>query len=153
MRVREKRSHVDLVPTMMDLMGLPKAPEGELSGVSLIADIVQGGPESGGEARHEERDVYIDMPAGPNNSMHRALIFGATPGKKLIHFGAKNYSLYDLTSDPEEAHDLSSDAALLEVRTSWHRPPGRAAPPRTSYPRRCRLHGVAPHHTHLDRST
>ena len=43
--------------------------------------------------------------------------------------------------------------ARLQVRTSWHRPPSRAHPPRTSYPWRCRLEGVAPNHPHLDRST
>ena len=104
-RVAEKRSHVDLVPTLLDLMRV--APQGgELSGRSLLADLV-------GQAPFEERDVFLDMPGGPYTQMRKAIITGPSPGKKLIYSGGKNYQLYDLATDPDEARDLSADPAQM----------------------------------------
>ena len=45
--------------------------------------------------------------------LRRALIHGTTPGMKLIHFGGRQFQLYNLASDPEEQDDLSPSAALL----------------------------------------
>ncbi len=96
-----KRSHIDLVPTMIDLLSLPKAEPHELSGVSLMPDLQSPkGP-------YVERDVYIDMPIGPYTGMRRALIHGDTPGVKLISFGSA-YQMFDLATDPDEKHDLVS---------------------------------------------
>ncbi len=102
-RIAKRRGHIDMVPTMLDLMRVPQ-PEGELSGQSMIADVVarQGEPS-------EERDVYIDMPPGPVVLMRRAIIHGPTPGTKLFHRGANYYEMYDLAKDPEEGNDLMGD--------------------------------------------
>jgi arylsulfatase A-like enzyme len=107
-RVPAKRSAVDLVPTLLDLMRLPQPPKGELSGESLVRDLTAKPDET-----YLERDVYIDMPDGPYTHMRRGLIHGETPGLKLIHFGASQYELFDLKADPNETTDLSSDASLL----------------------------------------
>ena len=53
------------------------------------------------------------MPDGPYTHMRRGLIHGPTPGMKLIHFGGRQYQLYDLASDPGELDDLASDADRL----------------------------------------
>jgi len=106
-RVPVKRSHVDLAPTLLDLLGVPAPAKGELRGKSLLADVdVKDGA-------YEERDVYIDMPAGPYNGMRRAVITGTSPGMKLIHFGGRRYQLFDLANDPEEKKDLAGDRTLL----------------------------------------
>jgi choline-sulfatase len=107
-RVDVKRSTVDLVPTLLDLLKVSPPPPGELSGRSLVPDLTAppGQP-------YEERDVYIDMPDGPFTHMRRGLIHGPTPGMKLIHYGGQHYALYDLAHDPDESEDLSSDPALL----------------------------------------
>ena len=102
-RVAAKRSHIDVAPTIIELMGL-EVPDGEVRGKSLLNDVYLPN-----DAEHEERDVYVDMPAGPYNGVRRAVIFGPTPGTKLIHFGAYNYQLFDLSTDPAEKKDLSSD--------------------------------------------
>jgi hypothetical protein len=62
---------------------------------------------------YEERDVYMDMPDGPYTHMRRGLLHGTTPGMKLIHFGGRQYQLYDLASDPGETRDLAGDPAAL----------------------------------------
>ncbi len=90
-RIAEKRSLIDLVPTLLDVMGLPQPAPGELSGQSNSAAIALP------EEPVDERDVYIDMPAGPQVSQHRAFIHGDTPGLKLMAEGGPLYLLFDLS--------------------------------------------------------
>ena len=101
-RVTQKRSLVDLVPTVLDLMGIPQPPPGELSGESNAAAIV-----SPDEVTIDERDVYMDMPWGPEVSQHRAIIHGPTPGMKMMAEGGPVFLLYDLSRDEAEENDLS----------------------------------------------
>jgi arylsulfatase A-like enzyme len=104
-----KRSQVDLVPTLLDIMGVSQPPAGELSGRSLLADL-----DLAPGAEHDERDVYVDMPVGPYTGMRHALITGKTPGTKLYHFGGDQFGLFDLAEDPGEESDLAqSDPARL----------------------------------------
>lgn len=105
-RIPLKRSHIDLAPTLLELMGV-EAGEGELSGQSLV-------PEVEGEGDLQERDVYVDMPIGPFNGTRRALITGPTPGTKIINLGGSQYQLFDLGSDPGELKDLAKDKEKLE---------------------------------------
>jgi arylsulfatase A-like enzyme len=103
-----KRSAIDLVPTILDLMRVPSPAAGELSGQSLLPDL----QAKAGDA-YEERDVYLDMPDGPYTRLRRGIIHGPTPGMKLIHFGGRQYQLYDLASDPGERDDLAGDSTRL----------------------------------------
>ncbi len=98
-----KRSHVDFVPTVLDLLGvdLPSPADRELSGRSMIADLT-----AGEGATYEERDVYIDMPVGPFTAMRHALITGPTPGMKLYNMGPNQFALFDLAADPGELDDI-----------------------------------------------
>jgi arylsulfatase A-like enzyme len=104
--VQKKRSQVDLVPTLLDLMSQEEPPPGELSGRSMILDLVA--TEADGEASFDERDVYIDMPVGPYTGMRHALLAGTTPGMKLYHFGGGQFALFDLAADPDEKDDLAA---------------------------------------------
>ena len=101
-RVAPKRSHIDLVPTLLDVFGVAHDAS-ELAGRSMLADIVTKGP-------YEERDVYMDMPAGPYTPMRKAIIVG---DMKLVYAGGTSYELFDLAADPDEKEDLSQDAARL----------------------------------------
>ena len=100
-RIAVKRSLVDVVPTVLDLLGVAQPPPGELSGISCALEIVA--PERNPS---EERDVFMDMPGGPRVAQHRALIHGTTPGQKLMHEGGPLYFLFDLTTDPGELNEL-----------------------------------------------
>jgi choline-sulfatase len=101
-RVKQKRSNIDLVPTVLDLLGLAQPPEGELSGESNAGAIV-----SPDDVSVDERDVLLDMPAGPQVSQHRGFLHGPTPGMKLMAPGGSVYTLFDLSRDEAELEDLS----------------------------------------------
>jgi len=59
------------------------------------------------EATVDERDVFLDMPSGPQVSQHRAFIHGPTPGMKLMVPGGGLYLLFDLDGDEAELEDVS----------------------------------------------
>ncbi|MFW5741218.1 MAG: sulfatase-like hydrolase/transferase, partial [Myxococcota bacterium] len=109
-RVKERRSLIDLVPTILDLMkverGEPKHETDFLSGKSLVPDIL-----AGPEAELEQREILVDMPPGPFNQARRAYIRG---DMKLIVAGGVRYQLYDLAEDPGEKKDLSGNKELLK---------------------------------------
>lgn len=101
-RIKARRSAVDLVPTALDLMHVKPAFDGGasdfVSGRSLAPELYGAAPE--------ERDVFVDMPAGPNNEERRALI---TPdGKKLYVSAGVRFQLFDLAADPAEKVDLGA---------------------------------------------
>jgi choline-sulfatase len=103
-----KRGHIDVLPTLLDIMSVELPSGRELSGKSLMPDIAA--PPG---ADLEERDVYVDMPIGPYTGMRHALISGPTPGMKLYHVGGNQFQLFDLAADPAEKQDLSLDRSKL----------------------------------------
>jgi choline-sulfatase len=98
-RVSERRSLIDLVPTIVDIMALPK-PSGSgddfVSGTSLINDML-GTPAA--------RPILVDMPGGPYNESRRAFI---KDDLKLVISGGKKKELYDLAADPKETKNVWS---------------------------------------------
>jgi arylsulfatase A-like enzyme len=101
-----RRSAVDFVPTVLEMMGVP-GPEGTagaagtdandfLSGTSFWKDVLRPGAA-------EPRDVLVDMPDGPYNDPRRALIHG---DKKLTISNGNRFEIYDLATDPEERNNL-----------------------------------------------
>lgn len=103
-RIQQPRSIIDVVPTVLDLMRLPK-PKGEgtdfISGKSLLLDVM--GPPGHQSA---ERIVFVDMSAGPNNGERQAFI---EKGMKLTSSGGRPTALYDLVKDAGEKQDLLDD--------------------------------------------
>jgi arylsulfatase A-like enzyme len=100
--VGARRSAIDLVPTLLDLMGAPTAPgtaHDFLDGVSWVPDVLQ-------PSAAEPRDVFIDMPDGPNNDPRRALIHGDL---KLVVVNGVPREAYDLAKDPGELNNLFDD--------------------------------------------
>lgn len=104
-RVKSAHSHVDLAPTVLELMGQP--PSDAHQGRSLV-------PALRGEAL-PERDVVLELAADNVQPPRRALVSGR---HKLIRFGERAGSpekVFDLEADPGEKTDLSrSDPELAE---------------------------------------
>jgi choline-sulfatase len=105
-RIAVKRSHIDLAPTIMELVGAPLPSDRSLRGTSLVPDVTAEGTAP------PERDVYIDMPEGPFNEMRRALITGRSPGAKIVDVAGRRFELYDLVRDPDELHNLGNDKTV-----------------------------------------
>lgn len=117
-----RRSLIDLVPTVLELMHI-RAPERRednrestdfLSGNSLLADIY----ERAGTPPPAVRDVFVDMPAGPYNDARRALIHD---DQKLIVSNEARFDLYDLAADPLEGRNLAktSTEKLTEMKERY----------------------------------
>ncbi|HEX9295721.1 MAG TPA: sulfatase [Polyangiaceae bacterium] len=111
-----RRSAIDLVPTILDVFVLEAPTSGGssdfLSGHSLVDEIVA--PQGYEPA---ERDIFIDMPAGPHNDERRAFI---RRGRKLYISNAVRFQVFDLEDDPGEKNDRSDDKSLLsELRAQY----------------------------------
>lgn len=108
-RLKQARSTIDLVPTLLDLYRLPlpakDAPD-FLSGHSLVPDLLRPGTDPA-----PERPVFIDMCAGPYNDERQALIDG---GIKIITAMGRPVGIYNLEQDPGEKDNLLKDATLRD---------------------------------------
>lgn len=94
--VEAARSHVDLAPTILELLGVPKS--SELRGESLVPEVVGGHDEP-------ERPVVCDLPEDSFNERRRALI--EWPFKLIAFANDYRYELYDLEKDPGELDNLA----------------------------------------------
>jgi arylsulfatase A-like enzyme len=96
-RIEARRSHIDLAPTILELMGQPVP--ANFQGKSLVPELLGAEPES-----HEP--ILVELTEDSHNPYRRALIAGKY---KLIDFGQSKYELYDLADDPGELKDLAKD--------------------------------------------
>ncbi len=116
-RIDVPRSHIDLAPTVLELMGAERS--GDLSGVSLLPEIRGGTPE--------RRTVVLDLPGDDLQEQRRAIVEG---NLKLILSGKdERAALFDLEADPEERHDLAAagDARLQHMLAHYARVRGQMA--------------------------
>ncbi len=108
-RVEQRRSAIDIVPTLLDLMRQP-LPKGEandfLSGDSLLLDLAQPNGHT-----PKAKIVFVDMAAGPHNAERQAFIEN---DYKLVVSQGRPLSLFNLAEDPGEKKDLLDDEALKE---------------------------------------
>lgn len=97
------RSHLDLAPTILELLGLP--PDPQFRGTSLVNELY-GGPTPA-------RDILLDLAPTTIFSRRRAFIHERY---KLLAIGDdRRFELYDLETDPQEAHSLrTTHPALFE---------------------------------------
>jgi choline-sulfatase len=96
LRIDERRSHIDLAPTMLELLGVPVP--AELQGRSLVPELHGAPPTS-----HEP--ILCELAEDTHNPPRRALLDGRL---KLIDFGHGRRQVFDLVDDPGELHDRSA---------------------------------------------
>jgi arylsulfatase A-like enzyme len=108
-RIAVSRSHIDLAPTIAELMGLAQEPP--FRGQSLLPEIF------GAEA--PERPAISDLARSDLMDRRRALISGEY---KLIAFGDDTkWLLFNVVKDFKEEHDLSQEepAKLEEMKALY----------------------------------
>jgi choline-sulfatase len=94
-RIDLARSHIDMAPTILALLGVDP---GVFRGESLVAELY-------GQKAAEPRDVIVDLPRTSDNDRRRALVHGQY---KLIAFGDDSYyQVFDLARDPDEAQSIA----------------------------------------------
>lgn len=93
-RIEQRRSAVDIAPTVMDLFG-KAAPRGTFAGQSLVAEL-RG-------AAAPERDSVVDLPETSTNDKRRALYHGTL---KAMRSGDSFVQVFDLANDPGEEKPL-----------------------------------------------
>jgi arylsulfatase A-like enzyme len=104
-RIDDRRSAIDIAPTVLDLFGLPSEPTFE--GKSLVPELF------GATDPDASRDVILDLPMTSDSDRRRALIHGKY---KLIAFGDdKAFSLFDLDDDPAEEKPITKGDAFTEM--------------------------------------
>jgi arylsulfatase A-like enzyme len=96
-RIEQRRSHIDLPPTILDLMGVP-IPE-DFQGKSLLAELHGGAAES-------REPILVELTEDSHNPPRRALIQG---DYKIIDSGRSRFQLYDIKEDPGELKDLAAE--------------------------------------------
>lgn len=98
-RIAERRSHLDLTPTIFELLG-QKAPT-DLMGKSLLPEL------TGQEPPRVREPIYMELTEDSHNPPRRALI---QADYKLIWSGPRDkFQLFNLARDPGEEKDLSKD--------------------------------------------
>lgn len=110
-RIETPRGHIDLAPTISDLMGLEQS--AEYRGQSLVPEVFG--------AKAEERPVIVDLPRCDLMDRRRGLIW---KGWKLVAFGDdKHFFLFHIAEDPWEEHDLSekNPEKLAELKALYEK--------------------------------
>ncbi len=95
--IQTPRGHVDLAPTILDLLGAKKGDS--MRGTSLVAEVL-------GE-NAPAREVVMDLPVTSDNDLRRAVVF---QGKKVIRFAAVGTRVFNLADDPGETTLLQGEA-------------------------------------------
>jgi arylsulfatase A-like enzyme len=94
-RIDERRSAIDLAPTVLDLLGVD--PPADFEGKSLV-------PELRGAVPDSREPILLELAEDTHNPPRRALIAGHY---KLIDFGHDHYELFDLAADPNVSTDIA----------------------------------------------
>lgn len=112
-RISERRSHIDLAPTVMDLLGQPPLPQ--FMGKTLLPEIL------GKEPPANREPIALELTEDSNNPQRRAIISGNY--KLTVRGRGAAYFLYDLANDPGELKNVAAEQPekLAEMKTLYEK--------------------------------
>lgn len=94
--IEQRRSHIDLAPTIVELMGHPVSKT--FVGKSLVPELLGAAPDN-------REPIVLDLPEDKNSAERRAIIYGDY--KLIAKNNGSQYLLFNLAKDPQEKHDLA----------------------------------------------
>jgi arylsulfatase A-like enzyme len=108
-RISERRSHIDLAPTILDLMGVP--PEPAFMGKTFAPELFGAKPDN-------REPILSELTEDSHNPPRRAVIQG---DYKLIVIKERKFMLFNLSRDPGEETDLAETepAKLSEMKAIY----------------------------------
>jgi arylsulfatase A-like enzyme len=111
-RVKTPAGHVDLLPTLANLVGAPPAPE--MEGRSLLGEITGQAPADGDREIYQE--VIFEGPSDAKTGTQRYAV--VTKCRHLLHerLPADTWESYDLCADPAETKDRGREGGALEEK-------------------------------------
>ncbi|WP_051389025.1 sulfatase family protein [Arthrobacter sp. 35W] len=167
-RVSSMVSHVDVVPTLLELLGLPTA--ADVTGASLVPVVESDVPSRAHAFAQLSYHTYFDPKRCVRSDTHKLIVNFSNapramdPTQSWLHRSApaelggptiptsEVFELYDLTVDPDEADNLASgpghEGLLAELATAlldWMRGCGDPLLTATNAPPRHRLALAALH--------
>jgi arylsulfatase A-like enzyme len=112
-RISERRSHLDLAPTIVELLGLP--PLEQFMGKSLVKEI------AGTESPKNREPILVELTEDSNNPQRRAIISGDY--KLTVRGRGAAYFLYNLAKDPGETENraASEPEKLAEMKALYEK--------------------------------
>lgn len=123
-------SAIDLVPTILELLGERPNAFGDIKGSSLLAPSAREAVY--GELSRPDFTVYRrQFPEADTTPYDRSLRMIRTPQHKLIWASDGRHELYDLQADPDETRNVLDGrpelfARLAQQLEAWHAQLGRA---------------------------
>ncbi len=110
-RVTEIAQHIDILPTLLDLAGLPAPNARPLDGLSLVSLL------KGTATAWPPRTLFEIRGAGGKNGTVLPVFPGTarTPTHRWVHDGQKAL-LFDLRNDPGETHNIAENAPELAAQ-------------------------------------
>jgi arylsulfatase A-like enzyme len=124
-RVSKLVSSVDIVPTVLDLLGADPQEMGDLRGSSLLSNFSR--EQVFAEMTKPDLSPYLKLfPKADTRPHERALQTVRTFDHKLIWASDGRHELYDLRVDPEETNNLIQErpgvrAELMEQLQDWQK--------------------------------
>jgi arylsulfatase A-like enzyme len=97
-----RRSHIDLAPTIMELLGQP--PHEGFVGKSMVPELYGAEPE-------DREPILLDLPADRHNPPARTVTKG---NFKLLEDPGPKYKLFDLKADPGELNNVADNPPNAE---------------------------------------
>ncbi|HXO22868.1 MAG TPA: sulfatase-like hydrolase/transferase [Thermoanaerobaculia bacterium] len=114
-RVRAVTRHVDLLPTLLELLGVKEGPRGQ--GRSLVPLIVAQKGAGGGADREDGSGLYDGFSEAYYSRFHYGWSELRAVRTERWHFiEAPRPELYDLAADPGELHNLAADERRVTAR-------------------------------------
>jgi len=101
--------NVDVMPTLLDLLGLPPLPEADGTSLVPLIEAAARGEEPATANGHDVRFSYLDKTWGRPSRDPRPYVLVEDGGYRLHAYAGQPSQLFDARNDPAEREDLAAE--------------------------------------------